>query len=239
MAERKGPEENPDRMEKMEFYGEDMLPEGVGDDGDDDLPEAQPQAPADYGNAGSGAFDPAGEVPAKQKRPRGRPAVVVGDPSKTVPVKGIPKRMLTIAKQSFAGDVTQTDAFVAYLVCNCPEFAADRDLRKLGLTDRQKELVNACDSSEYKSMMQRILAMGKKLDKANREIEMLTSMLVLLMYDHTGNNSSNEKLTAGRVMDMDFMGYDGGRFLEFRDAMLATFDRFVRHANAKAGEHFT
>lgn len=224
----------PQIVPKLEFYGEDMLPEDQKELArQEDYDEGQASAPADFGNgpreqdAGSRAFEPDdGQVP-RAKPSRGRPPVLTDDPSKVVPVKGIPKRMLSIAKRAFPGDATQTDAFVAYLVCNCPEFAADRDLRKLGLTDRQKALVQASETSEYNSMMKKLNALAGKMDRANSRMATMTGMLMLLLYEYTGNDSSNEQITAGRIAEKDLMGFDNGRFVEFREAVLNAFKRFV------------
>lgn len=233
-----------DKMRKIEFYGEDMLPDDQKELAEPDAYDGPGSAPADFGGASSPgaadtrkAFEPDDGEVARPKRQRGRPPVLTDDPSKRVPVKGIPKRMLSIAKQAFPGDVTQTDAFVAYLVCNCPEFAADRDLRKLGLTDKQKDLVRMSDTSEYNSMMKRMNAVAGKVDRANRQLSSLVGMLMLMLYEYTGNDSSNEQITAGRIADRDLMGFDNGRFVEFREAVLNAFKRFTQ-STAESDNYF-
>lgn len=222
-----------------ELFGLDMLSEeqkqALAQQAEDDR-RPDPVPPADFGipepevgtRPGKGAFDPdeTMDEAKSKKRPRGRPALPGGDPSKRVSVKGIPKRMLSIARQSFDSDVTQTDAFIAYLVCNCPEFAADRDLRSLGLTDRQKELVEACDTNSQASMIERMKAMSRKLDICNRQVSILNGIVSLLLYDYSGNKITNEKLTSDRIRDQDFMVYDSARFSEFQDALFTAFKRF-------------
>jgi len=226
------------KMEKMEFFGEDMLPAGTAADGDE-----EGMKPADFGLSPeedpNRAFEgDDGEIPRDEKRSRGRPAVYTDDPSKTVPVKGVPKRMLTIAKNAFPGDASQRDCFVAYLIVNCPEFAADRDLRRLGLNEKQRELVDSCETSEYMALSKRTQAMSDKIDRLNKQVSVLTGMLSLLMYQYFGNNHDSKRLTADRIEVEDFMGYDKGDFLRYRDSLLAAFVRFAVSTRARDGVFF-
>lgn len=231
-------------MEKMEFFGEDMLPGGASgpDPGDGFDPEPHGEKPADFGPApeedlGRAFRGEDGEVPS-EKRPRGRPAVYTDDPSKTVPVKGIPKRMLTIAKNAFPGDVSQRDAFVAYLVCNCPEFAADRDLRRMGLTTKQRELVAASTTSEYMALSRRTQALSDKVDRANNQLSVLLGMMALFLYRFLGGCGDQDLLTASRLDIQDMMEYDKGNFSVFREALLAAFVRFTVSTRDKDGAFF-
>lgn len=229
-----------DKLEKMEFFGEDMLPNGTVSDPDEAVEKGV--KPADFGLPSEEDPDRAfegddGELP-REKRSRGRPALYTDDPSKTVPVKGIPKRMLTIAKNAFPGDVSQRDAFVAYLVVNCPEFAADRDLRRLGLTPRQKALVEASRTSEYMALSRRTLALSGKIDRANKQLSAMMGMLAFLMYEYSGLCTDPKQMTASRIADQDFMAYDGGNFLEYRDALLSSFLRFMVSTRTRDGEFF-
>lgn len=233
------------KLEKMEFFGDDMLPEGGRpkpdpEDGFD--PESPGEKPADFGLAPEEDPDRAfrgedGEVPS-EKRSRGRPAVYTDDPSKTVPVKGVPKRMLTIAKNAFPGDVSQRDAFVAYLVCNCPEFAADRDLRRVGLTTKQKELVAASETSEYMALSKKVQRLSDKTDRANNQLSVLLGMMSLFLYRFLGGCSDQDLLTAHRLDTQDIIEYDKGNFSVFREALLAAFVRFSVSTREKDGTFF-
>lgn len=210
-------------------------------------PQADPVPPADFAIPtrdggplpGGKAFAPDDSEPVRTgRRGRGRPPVNVGDPAKTVSVRGIPKKMLSIARNAFTGDVTQVDAFVAYLVCNCPEFAADNDLRTIALTDRQRALVRAWDKSPQADMVSRMQAVTKKLDQANRRIAVMTGILGLLLYEYSGNDGSGTKLTASRVNEADFMSYDKAGFDRFQSALVSTFLRYAASTAARDGEFF-
>lgn len=151
-------------------------------------------------------------------------------------LRNVPKVMIQIARQEFPDAANNTDAFVAYLFCYCPGFAENNTMRKM-LTDAQSDLINHHADSAFMSVATRVTDLKKKMDKLANDNWMLKMLMLYLLYDQLGMNTSSTFQFSKENMDQ-FDITDNGGLLDFADLMDKSVDDFKRRKITRDGRPY-
>lgn len=136
-------------------------------------------------------------------------------------LRKFPKELVGVARAKFPTAKTNTDAIVAYMCCYCPDIVVNNNL-KSSLTQDQLDLMKGFEGNDYKDIAERLLAIKKKMDNQQADIDFLKTVVTFLVFDRQGQTDGEDNASS-------YPGYKGWNPFE-RNAKFLPFVRQIEQA---------
>ena len=136
-------------------------------------------------------------------------------------LRKFPKELIGAARAKFPNANTNTDAVVAYMCCFCPEVMVNRQI-KSSLSQEQLDLMKDFEGNDYKDIAERLLAIKKKMDNMQSDMDFLKTVVTFLVFDRTSQTDAPD-------MPDGYPGYKGWNPFE-GNAKFLPFARQIEQA---------